>query len=47
MEEYEVVTAVIRSVVSKDVLNSNGDEITEFASGDEIMEFLPSDGSDE
>ena len=47
MEEYEVVTAVIRSVVSKDVLNSNGDEITEFAPGDEIMEFLPSDGSDE
>ena len=41
MEEYEVVTAVIRSVIPKAELNSDDNAVTEFTPDDEIMEFLP------
>ena len=43
MEEYEVVTAVIRSVVPKEELNSDDNTVTEFSPDDEVMEFLPSE----
>jgi len=43
MEEYEVVTAVIRSVIPKEELNSDDNTITEFSPDDEVMEFLPSE----
>ena len=44
MEEYEVVTAVIRSVIPKEELGSDDDGVTEFSPDDEVMEFLPSEG---
>ena len=47
MEEYEVVTAVIRSVVSKDELNSDENGVTEFSPDDDIMEFLPNQNGEE
>ena len=43
MEEFEVVTAVIRSVIPKSELNSEDSSVTEFSPNDEVMEFLPSD----
>ena len=43
MEEYEVVTAVIRSVIPKSELNPEDSSVTEFSPDDEVMEFLPSD----
>jgi hypothetical protein len=47
MEEYEVVTAVIRSIIPKEELNSDEIGATEFAAEDDVMEFLPSDGNGE
>ena len=47
MEEYEVIAAVIRSVIPKDSVNKNDDVITEYSPDDEVMEFLPSDGSND
>ena len=47
MEEYEVVTAVIRSVIPKSDLNSEDDGVTEFSPSDDVMEFLPSSESDD
>ena len=46
MEEYEVVTAVIRSVFPKPELMNEDRNITEFPVDDEIMEFLPSEDND-
>ena len=46
MEEYEVVTAVIRSVVPKEELSSDESGVTNFSPDDEVMEFLPSDEGD-
>ena len=46
MEEYEVVTAVIRSVIPKTASESDSDDIKEFSPDEEIMEFLP-DGDNE
>ena len=43
MEEYEVVTAFIRSVVPKEERNSDDSGVTNFSPDDEVMEFLPSD----
>lgn len=47
MEEYEVVTAVIRSVIPKSELNSEDDGVTEFSPSDDVMEFLPSSEIDD
>ena len=47
MEEYEVVTAVIRSVIPKSELNPANSDVTEFSPDDDIMEFLPSNSSEE
>ena len=47
MEEYEVVTAVIRSVVPKEELNSDESGVTNFSPDDDVMEFLPSDEGDD
>lgn len=47
MEEYEVVTAVIRSVIPKDELDADDGTVTEFSDDDEVMEFLPSDYTEE
>ena len=47
MEEYEVVTAVIRSVIPMSELNPQNSEVTEFSPGDDIMEFLPSDNNED
>lgn len=41
MEEYEVLTAVIRSFLPKTETESGNDDIKEFSPGDDIMEFLP------
>ena len=46
MEEYEVVTAVIRSVIPKEELNSDESGVTNFSPDDDVMEFLPSDEGD-
>ena len=43
MEEYEVVTAVIRSVIPKEELDSEDSDNSDSTSDDEIMEFLPED----
>ena len=43
MEEYELLTAVIRSVIPKEELSSEDNSVKEFSSDDEIMEFLPSE----
>lgn len=47
MEEYEVVTAVIRSVIPREELNSNENGVTEFSPDDEVMEFLPNEDGDQ
>ena len=47
MEEYEVVTAVIRSVIPKAGLTPEEGSVKEFSPDDEIMEFLPSDDSED
>lgn len=47
MEEYEVVTAVIRSVIPREELNSNEKGVTEFSHDDEVMEFLPNEDGDQ
>ena len=41
MEEYELMTAVIRSVIPKSALDPDNDDIKEFSPSDDIMEFLP------
>ncbi len=41
MEEYEVLTAVIRSFIPKSATDPENDDIKEFSPGDDIMEFLP------
>lgn len=41
MEEYEVLTAVIRSFIPKTENDSGNDDIKEFSPSDDIMEFLP------
>lgn len=46
MEEYEVLTAVIRSVVPKEELNSDESGVTNFSPDDDVMEFLPSEDGD-
>ena len=46
MEEYELLTAVIRSVIPKEELSSEDDSVKEFSPDDEIMEFLPSEDGD-
>ena len=43
MEEYEVVTAVIRSLIPKDALSSDDVDVTEYSPGEDILEFLPND----
>ena len=45
MEEYELMTAVIRSVIPKTALDPDNDNITEYSPSDDVMEFLP-DGED-
>ena len=47
MEEYEVVTAVIRSVIPREELNSNENGVTEFSPDDEVMEFLPNEDEED
>ena len=46
MEEYEVVTAVIRSVISRDELDADDGTVTEYSDDDEVMEFLPSNSEE-
>ncbi len=41
MEEYEVLTAVIRSFIPKSATDPENDNIKEFSPSDDIMEFLP------
>ena len=41
MEEYEVLTAVIRSLIPKSATDPENDDIKEFSPSDDIMEFLP------
>ena len=41
MEEYGVLTAVIRSVIPKSALDPDNDDIKEYSPSDDIMEFLP------
>ena len=41
MEEYELMTAVIRSVIPKSALDPDNDNITEYSPNDDVMEFLP------
>ena len=41
MEEYEVLTAVIRSVIPKENINPEEGGVTEFSPDEDIMEFLP------
>ncbi len=41
MEEYEVLTAVIRSFIPKSATDPENDDIKEFSPSDDIMEFLP------
>lgn len=43
MEEYEVLTAVIRSVIPKEELTPEDNSIKEFSPDEDIMEFLPSE----
>ena len=45
MEEYELMTAIIRSVIPKTALDPDNDNITEYSPSDDVMEFLP-DGED-
>ncbi|MCR4556414.1 MAG: response regulator [Saccharofermentans sp.] len=46
MEEYGVVTAVIRSVIPKEALTPEDSDITEFSPSEDIMEFLPVDDNE-
>jgi len=46
MEEYEVLTAVIRSLVPKEELNSDESGVSNFSPDDDVMEFLPSEDGD-
>ena len=41
MEEYELMTAVVRSVIPKTALDPDDDNVTEYSPSDDIMEFLP------
>ena len=43
MEEYEVLTAVIRSVIPKENINPEEGGVTEFSPDEDIMEFLPNE----
>ncbi len=47
MEEYEVVTAVIRSLIPKSATDPENDDIKEFSPSDDIMEFLPGGDNEE
>ena len=47
MEEFGVLTAVIRSVIPKSALDPDNDDIREFSPSDDIMEFLPGGDSGE
>ena len=47
MEEYEVVTAVIRSLIPKSATYPENDDIKEFSPSDDIMEFLPGGDNEE
>ena len=47
MEEYEVVTAVIRSLIPKEALSSDDVDVTEFAPGEDVLEFLPNDDNND
>ncbi len=41
MEEYELMTAVVRSVIPKTALDPDNDDIKEYSPSEDIMEFLP------
>ena len=41
MEEYEVMTAVIRSAIPKNAMDTDNDNITEYSPDEDIIEFLP------
>ena len=47
MEEYEVLTAVIRSLIPKSASDPENDNIKEFSPSDDIMEFLPGGDNEE
>ena len=47
MEEYEVLTAVIRSLLPKSATDPENDDIKEFSPSDDIMEFLPGGDNEE
>ena len=47
MEEYEVLTAVIRSLIPKSATDPENDDIKEFSPSDDIMEFLPGGDNEE
>ena len=47
MEEYEVLTAVIRSLIPKSASDPENDDIKEFSPSDDIMEFLPGGDNEE
>ena len=47
MEEYEVLTAVIRSVIPKSASDPDNDDIKEYSPAEDIMEFLPGGSDDE
>ena len=47
MEEYEVLTAVIRSLLPKSASDPENDDIKEFSPSDDIMEFLPGGDNEE
>ena len=41
MEEYEVMTAVIRSAIPKDAMDTDNANVTEYSPDDDVIEFLP------
>ncbi len=41
MEEYEVMTAVIRSAIPKNAMDTDNDNVTEYSPDEDIIEFLP------
>ena len=47
MEEYEVLAAVIRSLLPKSATDPENDDIKEFSPSDDIMEFLPGGDNEE
>ena len=47
MEEYGVVTAVIRSLIPKEALGNEKDDVTEFSPNDEVIEFLPNENHEQ